>query len=81
MMHSTLAMTAAVWRMEYPSLESSIQLEGIRQKGDAMREIGVRLACASSVRKDYEITFLMFTMSTLAIVEVCRIPTVKPAVC
>lgn len=70
MMHSTLAMTAAVWRMEYPSLEYSIQLEGIRQKGDAMREIGVQLACASSVRKDYEISFLMFTMSTLAIVEV-----------
>ncbi|KAH6967697.1 hypothetical protein BKA56DRAFT_622568 [Ilyonectria sp. MPI-CAGE-AT-0026] len=69
MMHSTLAMTATVWRMECPSLEHSIHLEGIHQKGDAMREIGVRLPCASSVRKDNEMTFLMFTMSTLAIVE------------
>lgn len=79
MMHSTLAMTAAVWRMEHPSLEYSIQLKGIRQKGNAMREIGVRLACASSVRNDYDIHSLMSTMSTLEIVEVSLIPIAKPA--
>lgn len=80
MMHSTLAMTAALWRAEHPALEYSIQLEGIRQKGEAMREIMARLARAGSVRNDDEITFLMSTMSTLVIVEVYSIPTVNPAV-
>lgn len=71
MMHSTLAMTTALWRAEYPSLQKSIQLEGIRQKGEAMREVGARLAHTDIVLfKDSEIAFLMSTMATLVIVEV-----------
>jgi len=77
MMHGTLAMTAAMWRTEYPALEYSIQLEGLRQKGDAMREIRARLDhtldSSRAVRDggdDDEIAFLMTAMSTLAIVEV-----------
>ncbi|KAH6893540.1 hypothetical protein B0T10DRAFT_457640 [Thelonectria olida] len=71
MMHSTLAMTAALWRTEYPALQHSIQLEGIRQKGEAMREISARLAHAGSVRSDDETDLLLSTMSTLVTVEVC----------
>lgn len=77
MMHSTLAMTAASLREGYPALGSSIQLEGIRQKGEAIREIRTRLALASSVRNNDEIKFLMSAMSTMAIVEVYRIPAVR----
>lgn len=72
-MHSTLAMTAALWRAEHPALEHSIQLEGICQKGEAMRGIRARLAHAGSVRDDDEMSFLMSTVSTLVIVEVYRI--------
>ncbi|KAM0814363.1 hypothetical protein AB5N19_00153 [Seiridium cardinale] len=71
MMHSTLAMTAALWRAEYAGLEHSIQLEGIRQKGKAMQEIRARLAHADSVSSDGEMAFLMSTMSTLVLVEIC----------
>jgi hypothetical protein len=80
MMHSTLAMTAALWRIEYPALEHSVQLEGIRQKGQAMREISAWLAHAGSVRDNDEIHFFMSTMSTLVLVEVYHIPGVNPAV-
>ncbi|EEU37892.1 uncharacterized protein NECHADRAFT_88180 [Fusarium vanettenii 77-13-4] len=69
MMHSTLAMAATQWRAECPSLEQSIQVEGLRQKGEAMREIGSRLAQDCSGYDD-EMAFLMSTMATLAIVEV-----------
>ncbi|KAI8623509.1 hypothetical protein F5Y19DRAFT_458120 [Xylariaceae sp. FL1651] len=69
MMHSTLAMTAALWRAEYPALEYSVQLEGIRQKGEAMRQIIARLAYASSVQNNEEVSFLVSAMSTLVIVE------------
>ncbi|KAI1206787.1 uncharacterized protein F4807DRAFT_214794 [Annulohypoxylon truncatum] len=69
MMHGTLAMAAAVWRAEYPVLERSIQIEGIRQKGEAMRLIRAHLALVNSVT-DEAFTFVMSTMSTLVIVEV-----------
>lgn len=79
-MHSTLALAAALWRVEYPTLEYSIQLEGIRQKGEAMREVRARLTHAGAASKDNDITFLMFTMSTLVIAEVYRVHTAKNAV-
>lgn len=69
MMHGTLAMAAVQWRAECPLLEQSIQVEGLRQKGEAMREIGSRLAQDHS-GYDHEMAFLMSTMATLAIVEV-----------
>ena len=81
MMHSTLAMASALWRAECPALGPPIQLEGIRQKGEAMREIGARLARAGSVDGNDEIGFLMSTMATLVIVEVCRVPQLRPAIC
>ncbi|KAH6658178.1 hypothetical protein BKA67DRAFT_557350 [Truncatella angustata] len=71
MMHSTLAMTAALWRAEHSALEYSIQVEGIHQKGEAMREIRTKLAHAESVGNDDDMNFLMATMSTLGIVETC----------
>ncbi|KAL7940226.1 hypothetical protein V8C42DRAFT_259626 [Trichoderma barbatum] len=69
MMHSTLAMTAVLWRAEFPALESSIRLEGMRQKGEAMREIRAWLTRAYSVGNDDKST-LMSSMATLVIVEV-----------
>ena len=74
MMHGTLAMTAALWRAEFPALELSVQLEGIHQKGEAMREVRTRLAHASFVSSDDDIGFIMATMSTLVIVEVKGTP-------
>ncbi|KAH8817470.1 hypothetical protein F5884DRAFT_250899 [Xylogone sp. PMI_703] len=71
MMHSTLAMAAVLWRVEHPALQYSIQLEGIHQKGEAMREIGARLASRDFVRHDDQINFTMSTIATLVIVEVC----------
>ncbi len=78
-MHSTLAMTAAVWRAQCPALEQSIQLEGIRQKGEAMREVSAWLMRSRSARHDDEASFLMSSMSTLAIVEVCYSTPETPA--
>ncbi|RSL87821.1 hypothetical protein CEP51_002013 [Fusarium floridanum] len=69
MMHSTLAMAATLWRAECPSLEQSIQVEGLHQKGEAMREIGSRLAQNHGIQH-HEMAFLMSTMATLAIAEV-----------
>ncbi|RSL47198.1 hypothetical protein CEP54_013507 [Fusarium duplospermum] len=63
-------MAAALWRADCPSLEQSIQVEGLRQKGEAIREIGSRLAQDHSVY-DHEMAFLMSTMATLVLVEVC----------
>ena len=70
-MHSTLAMTAAMLRAQCPALEQSIQLEGIRQKGEAMREISAWLTRSESATHDDKSAFLMSAMSTLSIVEVC----------
>lgn len=69
MMHSTLAMAAALWRAQCPSLEQSIQFEGLHQKGEAMREIGSRLA-QGGVDYEHEMAFLISTMATLVIAEV-----------
>lgn len=68
MMHSTLAMTALFWRAENPALRRSIQLEGIRHKGEALRKLRSRLGQSGSV--DSEMAFLMSAMSTLVLVEV-----------
>ncbi|KAF4949571.1 hypothetical protein FSARC_13436 [Fusarium sarcochroum] len=71
MMHSTLAMTAVLWRAEYSGLQRSIQVEGMRQKGEAIREIQAQLAKVSSVNDLENLDFLLSTMSTLAIAAVC----------
>ncbi len=73
MMHSTLAMTATMWRANNPTLESSIQLEGIRQKGQAMRGIIAGLARLDAGCKDDNLSFLMSSMCTLVIAEVRKI--------
>ncbi|KAI1452852.1 hypothetical protein F4805DRAFT_402803 [Annulohypoxylon moriforme] len=70
MMHSTLAMTAALWRAEYPALEHSIRIEGIRQKGEAMRLTRAYLDLVDSAADGDEFTFIMSTISTLVIIEV-----------
>ncbi|KAI0883021.1 uncharacterized protein GGS22DRAFT_34545 [Annulohypoxylon maeteangense] len=75
MMHSTLAMTAAMWRAESPVLERSIQIEGMRQKGEALRLVRAHLGLVSglpdsSVADDKDSTFVMSAMSTLVIIEV-----------
>lgn len=75
-MHSTLAMSAVMWRAEHPALENLILLEGIRQKGQAMREIRAALDYGGPAPNDTETNFLMSTISTLAIVEVNCIHTV-----
>lgn len=77
MMHSTLAMTAALWRAEHPALGYSIPLEGIHQKGEAMREIRARLTHTGCVHNDAQMTFLMSAMSTLALAEACLVSTTK----
>ena len=69
MMHSTLAMAAALWQADCPALEKSIQVEGLRQKGEAMREVGACLAQVGSIH-NHEIAFIISTMSTLVLVEV-----------
>ncbi|KAJ4250990.1 hypothetical protein NW762_011640 [Fusarium torreyae] len=71
MMHSTLALTAVLWKAEYSGLQLSVQVEGIRQKGEAMREIQAQLGKASSVNDLSNMSFIMSTMSTLAIAAVC----------
>lgn len=73
MMHSTIAMAAAAWRAESPILDRSIQIEGIRQKGEAMRLIRARLALVGSAVADEEFIFIMSTMSTLVLVEVLNL--------
>ncbi|KAI1443033.1 hypothetical protein F5Y02DRAFT_429277 [Annulohypoxylon stygium] len=62
-------MAAAAWRAESPILDRSIQIEGIRQKGEAMRLIRARLALVGSAVADEEFIFIMSTMSTLVLVE------------
>lgn len=69
MIHSTLAMAASLWLFDSPGLESSILIEGIRQKCEAVHAIRAGLMSAASARND-EIAFLLTTMATLAIVEV-----------
>lgn len=73
MMHSTLAMTAALLKVANPTLESSIQLEGIYQKGEAMREVIAWLARLDVGCKDDDLPFLISSMSTLVIAEVRNI--------
>jgi hypothetical protein len=70
MMHSTLAMAAAFWRAEDPALTGSLRLEGIRQKSEAIRELRASLAMARPSDDSKQMSFLMSSMSTLAIVEV-----------
>ena len=69
-MHSTLAMTAVMWRAECLALEASIQIEGIQQKGEALRQIRAQLEHPSRVLSGDEKSFLMSAMSTLVLVEV-----------
>jgi hypothetical protein len=69
-MNSTLAMTAALWRAEYPALERSIQCEGLRQKCEAIRGISSLLVQTNGTRGSVESNTLMCTMSTLVIVDV-----------
>ncbi|KAI1337646.1 hypothetical protein F5Y15DRAFT_150098 [Xylariaceae sp. FL0016] len=70
MMHSTLAMAAVMWRTEFSALSSRIRFEGIRQKGEAMREIRMRLANAHC-KIDNDITnSLISTIATLSITEI-----------
>lgn len=73
MMHSTLAMAASLWQARDPKVGYSVKFEGMRQKGEAMREIRARLAHAGSAGNEIERAFLMSTMSTLVIVAVCLI--------
>lgn len=77
MMRSTLAMTAALWRTECPTLGHSIQLEGLHQKCEAIREIRARLPHRDSFLNNEEVSFLMSAMSTLVTVEVRGILTIK----
>ncbi|KAH8901156.1 hypothetical protein GQ53DRAFT_740256 [Thozetella sp. PMI_491] len=70
MMHSTLAMTAVLWRAVNPALDSSIQLEGIHQKGEAMREVIDGLARLDAGYNYDDLPFLLSSMSTLVIAEV-----------
>ncbi|KAK8073955.1 hypothetical protein PG994_004854 [Apiospora phragmitis] len=71
MMHSTLAMAAALWRAENTALEKSIQLEGMRQKYQAIREIRTQLPkyCGVDIQ-DSGIAYLMSAMSTLVFAEI-----------
>ncbi|KAF7563690.1 hypothetical protein G7046_g487 [Stylonectria norvegica] len=68
--HSTLAMAACLWSFDSPGLEPSVYVEGIRQKCEAVHAIRAGLITAASARDD-EIAFLLTTMATLVIVEVC----------
>ncbi|KAK8070765.1 hypothetical protein PG997_010968 [Apiospora hydei] len=71
MMHSTLAMAAVVWRAEDVALEKSIQLEGMRQKYEAIREVRSQISKHVGVeRSDSDMSQLMSTMSTLVFVEI-----------
>ncbi|KAK8023921.1 hypothetical protein PG993_011987 [Apiospora rasikravindrae] len=71
MMHSSLALAAAVWRAEDVALEKSIHLEGMRQKYEAIREVRSQLSKHVGVgRNDSGMAPLMSTMSTLVFVEI-----------
>lgn len=71
MMHSVLAMAAVLWRAENAALDRLIQLEGMRQKYEAIREVRAQLPRHAGVgRKESSLAYLMSTMSTLVFVEV-----------
>lgn len=72
MMHSTLAMAAVLWRAENAALDKSIQLEGMRQKYEAIREVRAQLSRHVDVgRNNSDLAPFMSTISTLVFVEVC----------
>ncbi|KAK7946426.1 uncharacterized protein PG986_010747 [Apiospora aurea] len=71
MMHNTLAVAAVIWRAEDVALEKSIQLEGMRQKYEAIREVRSQLSKHVGIeRSDSDMSQLMSTMSTLVFVEI-----------
>ncbi|KAK8099022.1 uncharacterized protein PG998_012263 [Apiospora kogelbergensis] len=76
-MHSTLAMAAVLWRAESTELDSSIQLEGMRHKYEAIREVRTQLPHFGVGARYVDMAFLMSTMSTLVFVEVCAFATMK----
>ncbi|KAK7973794.1 hypothetical protein PG989_015642 [Apiospora arundinis] len=71
MMHSTLAMTAGLWRAENVRLDHSILLEGMHHKYEAIRQVRAQLSTHVGVApRDTDVAFLMSTMSTLVVTEI-----------
>lgn len=69
-MHSALALAAAFWTAKLPSLDSSIQMEGFRQKGKAMGMVRHWLARKQGQKNAADDTVFVAAMSILATVEV-----------
>ncbi|KAK8040345.1 hypothetical protein PG991_000133 [Apiospora marii] len=71
MMHSTLAMAAVLWRAENAALDKSLQLEGMRQKYEAICEVRAQLPKHVGLEREHnDLAPLMSTMSTLVFVEI-----------
>ncbi|EEY20974.1 predicted protein [Verticillium alfalfae VaMs.102] len=68
-MRATLALAAGFWTASLPSLDARLQIEGYRQKGEAMRAISSRLQTTASSRVASRDTLVLAAVATLANVE------------
>ncbi|RNJ55551.1 hypothetical protein D7B24_008415 [Verticillium nonalfalfae] len=68
-MRATLALAAGFWTASLPSLDARLQIEGYRQKGEAMRAISSRLQTTASSRVASRDTSVLAAVATLANVE------------
>ncbi|KAG7139781.1 hypothetical protein HYQ45_003321 [Verticillium longisporum] len=68
-MRATLALAAGFWTASLPSLDAKLQIEGYRQKGEAMQAISSRLQTTASSRLASRDTPVLAAVATLANVE------------
>ncbi|KAM0279201.1 hypothetical protein ACHAQH_004746 [Verticillium albo-atrum] len=68
-MRATLALAAGFWTASLPSLDPKLQIEGYRQKGEAMRAISSRLNTAALSRRASRDVSVLAAVATLANVE------------
>lgn len=69
-MHATLALAAAFWSAKAPSIAAPIQREGLRQKGETMRQVMAQLTRRDFAPSSMTYRLLLASISTLANVEV-----------
>ncbi|KAM0333961.1 hypothetical protein ACHAQA_000979 [Verticillium albo-atrum] len=68
-MRATLALAAGFWTASLPSLDKKLQIEGYRQKGEAMRVISNRLNTVASSKRASRDVSVLAAIATLANVE------------
>jgi hypothetical protein len=69
-MHATLALAAAFWYAKMSSLPVAIQREGLRQKGEAMRQVMTQLTRQDLAPGSTTHRLLIAGVATLANIEV-----------